>query len=470
MIQLHDIGVSFPHKTCFSEFNATIKRGQRIAIVGDNGCGKSSLLRILYGSLEPSEGKVTADLELSIGYVAQEHGNKDGLSGGQRVNKALSQAMASASDVLLLDEPTNHLDDSNRRSLSRMLQSSHNNISIVLVTHDETLMNEVCDTIWHIQDGRIEVFSGRYMDYIAEKNLQRKVLEKKLVTVKSTKNDIHKALMKENERASHARQRGIKSIQNRKWATVKSPTKLSRASSTAGRKQAEMTKHRKELLEQLSQLNPVKVVTPRFHLPAVVRSKQTVLQVTNGAVGYEKLLFGNINFSLAQGERLAIKGRNGSGKSTLARAIIGDPEIIRSGDWLIPQPRDIGYLDQHYANLNPNHTVLQALMDIVPDWSQPELRNHLSNFLFRQNELVNTQVFVLSGGEKARLSLACIAAKAPPLLILDELTNNLDITTRQHVIDILQDYPGTLILISHDMDFLTKIRITKNYVIDMPCQ
>ncbi|WP_202924733.1 ATP-binding cassette domain-containing protein [Photorhabdus bodei] len=205
MIQLHDLGVSFPHKICFSEFNAIIKRGQRIAIVGDNGCGKSSLLRILYGSLEPSEGKVITDLELNIGYVAQEHGDKDGLSGGQRVNQALSQAMANASDVLLLDEPTNHLDDGNRRSLSRMLQRSHNNISIVLVTHDETLMNEVCDTIWHIRDGRIEVFSGRYMDYIAEQDLQRKMLEKQLTTIKCARKGTHKALMKENERASHAR-------------------------------------------------------------------------------------------------------------------------------------------------------------------------------------------------------------------------------------------------------------------------
>ena len=196
------------------------------------------------------------------------------------------------------------------------------------------------------------------------------------------------------------------------------------------------------------------IIQPRFHLEAAIRTKQTVVQITNGVIGYDKPLLENINLSLAYGERLALVGDNGSGKTTLARAITHHSGIIQSGDWILPAPQHIGYLDQHYANLNPQHTVLQALRDVVPHWTQLELRRHLSDFLFRQNELVQHSVSTLSGGEKARLSLACIAACPPQLLILDELTNNLDRRIRQHLIEIVRPYPGTLLLISHDEDFL----------------
>lgn len=461
MIQLQGLGLSFPHKICFSEFNATIDWGQRIAIVGDNGSGKSSLLRILNGDLVPDEGTICISDGLGIGYVEQviDGTGSEQLSGGERVNQALSQALARvssyASGLLLLDEPTNHLDADNRRSLSRMLQNYIG--SIVLVTHDEELMNQVCDTIWHIGQNKITVFHGRYADYLAEQQLQREVIEKKLATIKRAQQDVHHSLMKEQERASHARQRGVNSIQNRKWATIKSPAKLGRSNTTSGRKQSEIKEQRRELAEQLDQLPSIEIIVPRFHLTRTSKTQQAIIQITNGVIGYDTPLLSNINLSLSQGERLAFTGKNGSGKSTLARAIAHHRQLIHSGDWILPAPEDIGYLDQHYANLNPTNTVLQTLNSIVPHWTQLELRRHLSDFLFRQNEIVQTRVADLSGGEKARLSLACIAACPPQLLILDELTNNLDRRMRQHMIEILRHYPGTLLLISHDENFLQQV-------------
>ncbi|PHV12429.1 ABC-F family ATP-binding cassette domain-containing protein [Chitinimonas sp. BJB300] len=461
MIQLQGLGLVFPHKTCFSGFSTAIEWGQRIAIVGANGNGKSSLLKILVGSLAPSEGTVCKTPGLGIGYVAQVLDSTNTLSGGQRVNQALSQALAQASDLLLLDEPTNHLDADNRRSLSRMLQGFYG--SIMLVTHDEALMDQVCDSIWHIGEGRIDVFSGRYTDYLAEQALQRDALGKQLAALKRAQQDTHDALMQEQERASHARQRGAKSIRERKWPTVKSPTKLGRGSTTAGNKQVEIKAQQRDLMGQLEQLRPIGIIVPRFHLSAAAKSRQGVLQITNGAVGYDRPILQPIHMRLAHGEPLALQGRNGSGKSTLARAIQGDPGLIRSGTWITPPTSDIGYLDQHYANLAPNHTVLQALMNVVPDWPMQTLRRHLSDFLFRQDEAVQNQVCTLSGGEKARLSLACIAAKTPQLLILDELTNNLDTTMRRHMIEILRNYPGALLVISHDEDFLQQIGVTQCY-------
>lgn len=457
MIELKGLSLCFPHKNCFCNFNAAIDWGQRIAIVGDNGSGKSSLLRMLHGELAPDEGKVLQHAGLVIGHVPQILDRNQGLSGGERVRQAVTQALAKAPDLLLLDEPTNHLDARNRQSLIRMLQGFHG--SIVLVTHDIELMDLVCDTLWHIGRDGISVFAGSYLDFEAERAMRREALEKKIGAVKRSVEQAHQSLMQEQERASHARQRGIKSIREHKWATVKSPTKLGRGNTTAVDKQAAIRTQKRELAEQLQALNPGATIVPRFHLAAPARQRQNLLQISNGVAGHVNAAFSQLHLNLASGERLALMGDNGSGKSTLARALLADPQITRQGDWLMPDASAIGYLDQHYANLDPGHSVLQALMDVAPNWTAAELRRHLGDFLFRHQVAVEANVTTLSGGEKVRLSLACIAARTPALLILDEVTNNLDIATRQHVIDILRTFPGAMLLISHDSDFLRQLGV-----------
>lgn len=462
LIQLKGVDLTFPQKVCFKHFSAVIEWGQRIAIVGDNGAGKSSLLRMLLGEIQPGDGSIVTAPDLKIGYVAQVQDQQGGLSGGQRVNRALSQAMAQMPGLLLLDEPTNHLDAGNRRSLSRMLQGYYG--TIVMVTHDHELMNQTCGILWHIEHGHVEVFDGRYADYLAEQQLKRTALEKQLFAIKRAKQDTHEALMQEQERAAHARRRGIKSIQDRKWATVKSPTKLGRGNTTAGRKQADIREEQRDLAQQLASLRPPEVIVPRFHLDGGARSQQAVLQISGGAIGYDGLpVLNGIHLSLMHGDRLALVGHNGSGKSTLARAILGDERLRLRGDWLTPAAGKIGYVDQHYDNLDPDATVLQTLANAVPAWSVGDVRTHLAAFLFRHSASVETQVSALSGGEKARLSLACIAANPPHLLILDELTNNLDTTMRGHMIDVLTSYPGAMLLISHDEGFLDAVGRVERY-------
>ena len=152
-------------------------------------------------------------------------------------------------------------------------------------------------------------------------------------------------------------------------------------------------------------------------------------------------------------------GDNGSGKSTILKGILGDAKIFRNGTWYVPRSANIGYLDQHYATLNPEISVLESIAELVPTWSHIEIRRHLNDFLFRKNHETNILVKYLSGGEKARLSLAIIAAKTPSLLLLDEITNNLDLESREHVIEVLYNYPGAMIVISHDDDFLNAIGV-----------
>ena len=176
-------------------------------------------------------------------------------------------------------------------------------------------------------------------------------------------------------------------------------------------------------------------------------------------------ILSGIILSLGSGERLAITGDNGSGKSTLIKAILGDESVCKTGEWHVIKREDIGYLDQHYSTIYPDKTVLETIADLVPAWPHSEVRRHLNDFLFRKNEEVNALVSTLSGGEKARLSLAQIAAKTPKLLILDEITNNLDLETKEHVVQVLKAYPGAMIVISHEADFLEEIGV--NYYLEI---
>lgn len=456
-IQFKNLGLSFPHKTCFVDFNAQILYGSRIALIGRNGCGKSTLLKILQGMVEPSYGEVSMADDVCIGYVPQLIETLDALSGGGRLNEALTQALSLSPNVLLLDEPTNHLDLSNRKSLMRMLRTFPG--TLIIVSHDVELLRSCIDTIWHIDNGAIHVFSGRYDDYLHESRLKRVSVEQEFAHLSKQKKEMHQALMKEQARAAKSRSKGEKSMENRKWPTIVSKAKALRAGETTGNKKAQISHKKQALSEQLSALSMHEIITPTFSLNAAEFGSKTLVSIRDGSIGYANnpSIVSHISLTLMAGERLAIQGDNGSGKSTMIKAMINPSTVITTGDWMMPKSNDIGFLDQHYENLLPTKTVLETIHELCPGFSHAEVRRHLNDFLFRKNEEVNAWVATLSGGEKARLSLAQIAAKTPKLLILDEMTNNLDLETREHVIEVLKNYPGAMILISHDEDFLQAI-------------
>lgn len=233
---------------------------------------------------------------------------------------------------------------------------------------------------------------------------------------------------------------------------------------TWGKKQVALYDKKQELTRALSELRLPKVIVPTFSLQAGNLGSKNVLSISNGSVGYTNVpLIENMSLSLAARDRVAIMGDNGSGKSTLIKAILADQSVITTGHWQRPKADDVGYLDQHYTTLSPERTVADTIADVAPDWSYAQIRRHLNDFLFSKNHEVTADVKQLSGGEKARLSLAQIAAKTPKLLILDEVTNNLDRQSRDHVTQVLKAYPGAMIVISHDVDFLKEIGMTDWY-------
>jgi ATPase subunit of ABC transporter with duplicated ATPase domains len=461
-ITLKSIGLCFPQKTCFAGFSAQIHYGSRIAIIGPNGSGKSTLLKILQGLYEPSEGKIHVPEGVSFAYVPQIIDDFEKLSGGQRLNATLSLAISANPNVLLLDEPTNHLDARNRTSLMRLLRKFPG--TLIVISHDVELLRNCVETLWHIDQGKVTVFTGKYDDYIREIDQKRSAIEGELSHLNRQKKDTHQSLMKEQARAKNSRSQGEKHIQQRKWPTIVSDAKARRAEDTSGIKKKEIHQKKQELVDQLSDLRLPEIIVPKFSLEAAdVSASKVIVSITDGGCGYNSPLLRGIFLSVEARGRFAIKGDNGSGKSTLVRGILNEEKVVKSGDWVVPKREDIGYLDQHYSTLNPKLTVMETIQTLVPTWPEREVRRHLNDFLFRKNEEVTAPISTLSGGERARLSLAQIAAKTPRLLILDEMTNNIDLETRAHVIQVLQNYPGAMIVISHDEDFLEEIGVKDVY-------
>jgi ATPase subunit of ABC transporter with duplicated ATPase domains len=463
-IQIKDLSLSFPHKTCFDHFNAQIHYGNRIAIIGRNGSGKSTLLKILMGTFIGATGDVFIPTDATFGYVPQIITNFDALSGGQRLHKALTRALSADPNVLLLDEPTNHLDRHNRQSLLRLLR--HYSGTLIVVSHDTELLRNNVDTLWHSANGKIEVFSGNYDDYMREIETKRASIEQELSRLHRQKKDTHQALMKEQNRAAKSRTKGEKSIVEHKWP-LGGKASARRAEQTSGRKKVAIDDKKQALGERLSELRLPEIIMPKFSLQASDMSDRTILSIMDGGVGYlgTDLLLKGIHLALRSQDRIAILGDNASGKSTLIKAILEDVTVIKSGNWLMPKKVDIGYLDQHYNTLSMDKNLGETISACVPTWSYAEVRCHLNDFLFRKNEEVNMLVEQLSGGEKVRLCLALIAALTPKLLILDEVTNNLDLETKTHVIEVLKEYPGAMIVISHEEIFLKEIGVEDCYEI-----
>jgi ATPase subunit of ABC transporter with duplicated ATPase domains len=197
-IHIKDFSLSFPNKTCFENFSTQIAFGDRIGIIGRNGSGKSSLLKMIFEQ----------NSDIAITQVPQIVENFTSLSGGERFNKALSQALSKNPSILLLDEPTNHLDSHNRQSLMRMLEGYFG--TLMIVTHDRELLRRCTDILWHIDNGKITIFRGNYDDYMEEMHQKRRSILHQLESLEREKKSLHKNLMREQERIAKSKSSGRK--------------------------------------------------------------------------------------------------------------------------------------------------------------------------------------------------------------------------------------------------------------------
>lgn len=342
-------------------------------------------------------------------------------SGGQRTKIAFLKLLLSKPDLLLLDEPTNHLDVDAVIWLEEYISSYKK--AVVIVSHDRMFLDKTVNCIYEIEHGKTTRYVGNYTEFAEQKKLlreqQAKAYEVQQEEIARLKELIEKFRYKANKAAMA--QSKIKYLE------------------------------RMELIEP-----PEKYDSKQFHanFEPDLRAAKDVLTVRDLKIGYDSVI-NNVTFSVQRGQHVGIIGGNGKGKSTLLKTIVGAIPSL-GGDFTVGSNVKIGYFDQQMAQYSGTETVLDTFMDEFPGITSFEARSALGTFLFTGDDVFKT-VNILSGGERVRLALCIIFRKKPNFLILDEPTNHMDILGKEALENILSDYTGTLLFVSHDRYFVKKV-------------
>lgn len=498
VLKISGLSKSFGIKTVFENVSFEVRSGERIGLVGANGAGKTTLLKCIMGAEEADKGSVKASDGAIIGYLRQdfnytshtireemEDAWKDVLyykdrmetlarelessksdeklveaygraearfeflggydyesttrkiltglgfsdddwdrdihsfSGGQKVRINLAAAFVRHPDFLLLDEPTNHLDMGMLEWLEEYLRSYKG--GILMISHDRYFLDGAATGIIDLENHHIRSFRGGYTRYMETKENQDRAYEKAY-----EKQQEH---IKETEEYIRRYKAGIK---------------------------AKQARGRQSQLNRLVRLEkPVHQASLRFHFDPPQECADKVLDVlrVEGSYG-SHILFKDLTIHIKKGETVGLIGPNGAGKTTILKMITGekkpDTGFIQLGNNV-----KMGYYSQEQERLHPKLTVLDEVRDTF-NFGEKEARNILGMFLFRGDDVFKT-VVMLSGGEKARLSLLCLFLEKPNFLILDEPTNHLDIPTREIMEDAIEAFGGTCLVVSHDRYFLDKV-------------
>ncbi|MBP6210004.1 MAG: ABC-F family ATP-binding cassette domain-containing protein [Anaerolineales bacterium] len=533
LITVSSLSKSYGPTDIFSGVSFSVAKGARMAIVGPNGIGKTSLLRILVGADEATSGTVTRSKGVRIGYLSQEadfemtgtlweacesvfshfkteqeelhrleglmsdpdqldevmarYGKLqddferrggytyltkirqvltglgfseadyqlsiDHLSGGQRTRGFLARLLLSDPDILLLDEPTNHLDIAAVEWLEGYLSQWEG--AAIIVSHDRYFLDKACNVIFEMFPGATEVYRGNYSAYLkqrTERAARRQEIfesekEKLMKEVEYIKRNVSgqnvlqaKGKLKRLSRILQAiEQIGMEAALNQKWSETAS--EVSVTTSIMGVEEAE---RRVRGLQ-----SPVRTL-PNLHLrlSSETRSGDMVIRSENLKVGFsDKFLFSSPNIDLRRSDCAALIGPNGAGKSTFLKTILGQIPPL-AGDVTLGASLRIGYFAQAHEGLDPQKSVIDEIMDAT-GWLPQRAREYLGKYLFSGDDAFK-KVYMLSGGERGRLALAKLALQDTNLLLLDEPTNHLDIPSQEILEAVLDDYQGTILLVTHD--------------------
>jgi ATP-binding cassette, subfamily F, member 3 len=491
------LGKSFGAVDLFENISLSLPEKARIGLVGPNGVGKTTLLRIIIGEEEASTGAVFRARGLRMGYLPQEsdlngeqtlwheclqpfaallecqkelHRLEDAmskpdaaddlldtygrlqnefetaggylyetqirqtltglgfstadakrplsqLSGGQRTRALLARLLLSQPDLLLLDEPTNHLDISAVEWLENTLKEFPG--TVLVISHDRFFLDQVADTIWEMDNG-FETYHGNYSAYQRQREERRirllKEVESQQEFIQKEQEYIRRNMAGQNTRQAQGRLKRLERFMEEK--------KLDR---------------------------PMANDTLRLKLQPTKRSGTLVIKTIDLSVGYAdegRPLFIVPNLILLRGECAAVIGPNGAGKTTLLKTLLGQIPPL-GGEAELGASLKIGYFAQAHEGLNPNNTLVQEINKAAPKMLPGEVRDYLAKFLFTGDDAFK-QISLLSGGERGRLALACLALSGANLLLLDEPTNHLDLSSQDALQAVLQNFDGTILLVSHD--------------------
>ena len=429
LITLKEVTVRFGGPPVLDKATLSIEKGERACVTGRNGEGKSTLLKLLAGQLEPDEGEVVRSKGLKVAYVGQEvaqAATAAALSGGQMRRRQLEEAILSQPDLLLLDEPTNHLDIPTIEWLEGCLRRLH--CAVLFVTHDRAFLKRVATRVLDLDRGELAGWNCDYATF-----LKRKA---ELVS----------------DEAVYWERKSKKLAQEEAW--IRKGVKA-RTTRNEGRVAALM-KLREEFAARRAAIG-----TSSFSIAAGETSGKLVVKAQGVSFAYPggAPVVKDFSAKVLRGERIGIVGGNGCGKTTLLNVLTGRL-APQTGQVEMGTRVEIAYLDQLRETLNPDKTVLENIAEdrdeVVVAGTRKHVYAYLQDFLFTP-ERSRTPVRALSGGERARLVLAKRFMDPGNLLVLDEPTNDLDVETLELLEEQLMSYAGTVMLVSHDREFLDHV-------------
>ncbi len=534
LIVAKDLAKSFGPNDIFSRVSFTIPHGARAAIVGPNGIGKTTLLRLLAGEDTPTAGEVQRARSLSIGYLPQEalfdsqrslweeclsafeplrqqeaelarletamadpeqaeaaieqYGPLQAeferlggytyptrirqvltglgfdpvefdlplhhLSGGQRTRALLARLLLSDPDLLILDEPTNHLDIQAVEWLESYLSQWKG--AALIVSHDRYFLDQVANTIFEMTHTGFETYHGNYSAYLQQReerwelrhqlwDTEMQRLEKELDYVRKNISG-QRTLQAKGKLRRISRQietiesLGYEALQGKNWGEVSA--------------EADISTHTMGVDDAIRRLHGLRMPDERpphlrLHLKADKRSGNIILRTYDIHIGYPgRVLFQADDIELRRQECAALIGPNGAGKTTFLKTILGQIPPL-SGEVELGASLEIAYFAQAHEGLHPERTLVEEIEAVAPHMLLAEIRDYLARFLFTREDVFK-KVAVLSGGERGRLALAKLALSHANLLLLDEPTNHLDIPSQEILQEVLAEYQGTILLVSHD--------------------
>ncbi len=402
-----------------------------VALIGDNGSGKSTFLKIMAGLEEQDSGKIEWGSQVKVGYLTQEIDTLPELSGGQKKVALLVDLIYSGEyDVLLLDEPDNHLDIENKQWLASAIKSFSG--LVIMISHDRHLLKQITDYTWLVEDREIRTYPFGYAKFVVEYDKERSDME-----------HLHAVQEKEHKRL-------LELVERFRQKAASGP-KVARYYHAL---QKRLARFEGEMVDDPKKKD-VKIQLSSKTTAKQIKNKLSIL-VRNLSFSYgENIIFKDTDFFMEVGEKVALVSGNGTGKSTLIKLILGMLEP-KEGTARVGDNLKVGYYSQdHLETLPADGTPISVFCSKFPV-ADYEAASVLKKFYFSK-QTIKSKIWTLSGGQKARLQLALFLYTNPDVLILDEPTNHLDIRSVSALEEFLVDYQGSVLLISHDHDLLNNV-------------